>query len=129
MRRFVQRLRPGEPEAFVRVHTAPGEELQVDFGSIGLLFDPVSGQLRPAYVFVATLGYSPTSTPSLCSTRKCRLGWPCTGAPSKASGGVPRRVVPDNLKAAVLKILVQDPILGEAYRRLALHYNFLVSPT
>jgi transposase len=58
VRRFVRRLRPVEPEAFVRVHSAPGEELQVDFGSIGQLFDPLSGRPRRAYVFVATLGYS-----------------------------------------------------------------------
>jgi hypothetical protein len=37
--------------------------------------------------------------------------------------------VPDNLKAAVSKALVHDPVLGEAYRRLALHYGFLISPT
>jgi transposase len=55
VRRFVRRLRPVEPEAFVRVQTAPGEELQVDFGNIGPLFDPLSGRRRPAYVFVATL--------------------------------------------------------------------------
>lgn len=40
-----------------------------------------------------------------------------------------RRVVPDNLKAAVLKALVYDPVLGEAYRQMALHYGFLISPT
>jgi hypothetical protein len=38
-------------------------------------------------------------------------------------------VIPDNLKAAVLKVLVHDPILGEAYRRMALYYGFLVSPS
>jgi transposase len=42
VRRYVHRLRPDEPEAFVRVHTAPGEELQVDFGSAGQLFEPPS---------------------------------------------------------------------------------------
>jgi hypothetical protein len=44
-------------------------------------------------------------------------------------GGVPRRLVPDNLKAAVQRAAIDDPILGEAYRRMALHYGFLVSPT
>jgi len=39
----------------VRVQTAPGEELQVDFGAVGLLFDPGSGRLRTAYAFVATM--------------------------------------------------------------------------
>ena len=31
-------------------------------------------------------------------------------------GGVPKRVIPDNLKAAVIEALVYYPILGEAYR-------------
>jgi len=44
-------------------------------------------------------------------------------------GGFPLRIVPDNLKAAVLQALVLDPVLGEAYRRMAQHYGFLVSPT
>jgi len=30
VRRYVHRLRPSQPEAVVRVHTAPGEEAQVD---------------------------------------------------------------------------------------------------
>jgi hypothetical protein len=38
-------------------------------------------------------------------------------------------VVPDNLNAAVIPVLVHDPVLGEAYRRMALHYGFLISPT
>ena len=32
--RFGSRLRPPRPEAFVRIHTEPGEEAQVDFGSV-----------------------------------------------------------------------------------------------
>ena len=56
VRRYVHHLRPAEPEVVVRVHAAPGEEAQVDFGSVGQLYDPSSGQLRRAYVFVATLG-------------------------------------------------------------------------
>jgi transposase len=56
IRRYVHRVNPHTPEAIVRVHTAPGEELQVDFGSVGQLYDTVQGCLRPTYVFVATLG-------------------------------------------------------------------------
>ncbi|MFN8526232.1 MAG: DDE-type integrase/transposase/recombinase [Chloroflexota bacterium] len=44
-------------------------------------------------------------------------------------GGVPRTVVPDNLKAAVLRATLHDPVLGEAYRRCAQHYGFTISPT
>ncbi|MFN8525861.1 MAG: integrase core domain-containing protein [Chloroflexota bacterium] len=42
---------------------------------------------------------------------------------------MPRTVVPDNLKAAVLRATLHDPVLGEAYRRCAQHYGFTISPT
>ena len=58
VRRFVHHVRPEEKEAYVRVHSEPGEEMQVDFGSIGPIYDPKAGKTRKGYVFVATLGYS-----------------------------------------------------------------------
>jgi hypothetical protein len=44
-------------------------------------------------------------------------------------GAVPRRIVPGNLKAAVLVASLHDPVPGEAYRRMAQHDGFLISPT
>jgi len=129
VRRLVQRLRPKAAEAFVRVQTKPGEEMQVDFGNAGQLFDPVTGRLRSAYVFVATLGYSRHQYAELVFDQKVPTWLALHRRAFESFGGVPERVVPDNLKPAVLKALVHDPILGEAYRRLALHYGFLVSPT
>ena len=129
VRRFVQRLQPDEPQAFVRVQCEPGEEMQVDFGSAGQLFDPVSGRLRPAYVFVATLSYSRHQYAELVFDQKVPTWLALHRRAFESFGGVPKRVTPDNLKAAVLKALVYDPVLGEAYRRLALHYGFLISPT
>jgi transposase len=129
VRRFVRRLRPVEPEVVVRVHTAPGEEMQVDFGSVGQLYDPVSQRLRPAYVFVATLCYSRHQYAELVFDQKVTTWLALHRRAFESFGGVPKRVVPDNLKAAVIQALVHDPVLGEAYRRLALHYGFLISPT
>jgi transposase len=129
VRRFVHQLEPPEPEAFVRVHTDPGEDLQVDFGSVGQLYDPASKRLRTAYAFVATLGYSRHQYAELVFDQKVATWIALHKRAFAYFGGVPRRVIPDNLKAAVLKALVYDPILGEAYRRLALHYGFLISPT
>lgn len=129
VRRFVKRLRPNEPEAFVRVQTAPGEEMQVDFGNVGQLFDPVRGRRRPAYAFVATLSYSRHQYAELVFDQKVPTWLALHRRAFEYFGGVPTRVVPDNLKAAVIQALVYDPVLGEAYRRLALHYGFLISPT
>ena len=129
IRRFVGRLRACEPEAFVRVHTAPGEEAQVDFGGVGQLYDPLSGRLRQAYAFVATLCYSRHQYAELVFDQKVANWIGLHRRAFQSWGGVPQRIVPDNLKAAVIKALVHDPILGEAYRRMAQHYGFLISPT
>ena len=128
VRRFVPRLKPKAVEAFVRVHSQPGEEMQVDFGSVGDLFDPKKGKVRTAYAFVATLSHSRHQYAELVFDQKIAT-W--IGLHQRAFdffGGVPRRVVLDNLKAGVVQALVIDPVLGETYRRLAQHYGFLVSP-
>jgi transposase len=129
VRRFVNKMRRTEPEVFVRVHTAPGEEAQVDFGSVGQLYDPQSGRLRQAYVFVATLCYSRHQYAELVFDQKIPTWIGLHRRAFESWGGVPRRVVLDNLKAAVVKALVHDPVLGEAYRRMAQHYGFVISPT
>lgn len=129
VRRYVQRQRPTQSRAVVRVHTAPGEEAQVDFGPVGLLFDPVTGRYRQAYVFVATLCYSRHQHAELVFDQKVATWISLHRRTLEAWGGVPRRIVPDNLKAAVVKALVHDPVLGEAYRRMAQHYGFVISPT
>jgi len=79
-------------------------------------------------VFVATLGFSRHQYAEIVFDQKVNT-W--IGLHQRAFaflGGVPKRVVLDNLKAGVVKALVVDPILGEAYRKLAQHYRFLISP-
>ena len=129
VRRYIAHLEPEPVEAYTRVHTGAGEEMQVDFGVVGQLFDPSSGRIRTAYVFVATLCYSRHQYAELVFDQKVTTWIGLHRRAFEYFGGVLRRVVPDNLKAAVVKALVYDPVLGEAYRQMALHYGFLISPT
>ena len=129
IRRYVHQLEPKKLDAYTRVQTSPGQEMQVDFGEVGQLYDPSSGNIRTAYVFVATLSYSRHQYAELVFDQKV-ITW--IGLHRRAFeyfGGVPGRVVPDNLKAAVQKVLIHDAVLGEAYRKMALHYGFMISPT
>jgi hypothetical protein len=89
VRRFVRSLRPAKPLAVVRVHTPPGDEAQVDFGSAGTLIDPIG-------VGHATRGSSSRpsataaiSTPNWFSTRRSAPGWPGTANRSKRPEGCP----------------------------------------
>ena len=43
-------------------------------------------------------------------------------------GGVPARLVPDNLKTGVVKADLYDPKLNRAYAELAAHYGTLIDP-
>jgi len=44
-------------------------------------------------------------------------------------GGVPKSLVPDNLKSAVTKGSKYEPILNKTFAGLALHYNCSINPT
>ena len=129
IRRFVHRRHPRPDPAVIRMHTAPGEEAQVDFGAAGPLRDARTGQMRPAQVFVMTLSYSRHQYAELVFDQKVPTWLACHRHAFAWFGGVPQRVVPDNLKAAVLQAALYDPVLGEPYRRMAQQYGFLVSPT
>lgn len=129
VRRFGRQLRPDTPRAVVRVHTGVGEEAQVDFGSAGTLLDPRTEQPRRAWVFVMTLGYSRHQYAEVVFDQKVSTWIGCHRRAFEAFGGVPRRIVPDNLKAAVLEAGLHDAVLGEAYRRCGQHYGFVISPT
>ena len=111
------------------MHTGPGEEAQIDFGAAGPFVDPASGRARSAWVFVMTLGYSRHQYAELVFDQTVRTWIACHRQAFAWFGGVPRRLVLDNLKAAVLEAALHDPVLGEAYRRMAQHYGVVVSPT
>jgi len=129
VRRYVHQLHPTAPRVTMRVHTAPGEEAQVDLGSVGYLYDPRQGRPRLTYVFVATLSYSRHQYAELVFDQKIATWIGLHRRAFESWDGVPQRIVPDNLKAAVSQALIYDPLLGEAYRRMAQHYGCLISPT
>lgn len=52
----------------------------------------------------------------------------CVESAFRWFGGVPAYVCCDNLKSAVLKADLVDPVLGKPFRDLALHYGFKADP-
>lgn len=128
VRRFVQRVEKRAPEAFVRMETAPGEELQVDFGYAGEFLDPRSGLKRRTWVFVATLSFSRHQYAELVFDQKVETWLALHVRVFEWFGGVVSRVVIDNLKSAITKACFHDPEVQRAYRELAEHYDFTIAP-
>jgi len=128
IRRFAAKLRPKETKAFVRIETPPGQEAQVDFGSVGKMRDPKSGKDRPAFCFVMTLSHSRHQYVEFVFDQKMETWIGCHRRAFESFGGVPRELVIDNLKAAVIRADILDPVLSEPYRRMARHYGVLIHP-
>ena len=128
IRRFVANLLPKENLAVVRIETPPGQEAQVDFGSAGKMRDRKIGKLRQAYCFVMTLSYSRHQYVEFVFDQKMETWIGCHRRAFESFGGAPKELVVDNLKAAVIKASLDDPILSEPYRKMAQHYGILVHP-
>jgi transposase len=128
IRRFVRQLEPQQPEAFVRVETAPGVEAQVDFGYAGRMLDPQTDQLRKTWVFVMLLGFSRHQYVEFVWDQTVATWLLLHRHAFEFFGGVPKRVVLDNLKSAITKACQDDPQVQQAYRECAEHYGFLIAP-
>lgn len=126
--RFVRQLVPLAVEATVRVERPPGEEAQVDFGFAGLMLDPQTGQSRRSWAFVMLLSWSRHQYVEFVFDQKVETWLLCHGHAFEFFGGVPARVVIDNLKAAIVRACVDDPAVQQSYRQCAEHYGFLIAP-
>lgn len=126
--RFAKRILPAEPNVVCRIETAAGEEAQVDFGYAGLQWDSDQGKSRKAWVFVMVLSHSRHQYVECVFDQKIATWLSCHEHAFNWFGGVPQKVILDNLKSGVLQADLHDPVLGEPYRRLAQHYGFVIAP-
>ena len=126
--RFVRRLKPRHKDATVRVERPPGEEAQVDFGYAGQMFDPETGKLRRSWAFVMTLSWSRHQYVEFVFDQKVATWLRCHRNAFAFFEAVPERLVIDNLKAAILKAVFDDPGVQTSYRECALHYGFRIAP-
>lgn len=126
--RFVRQLEPSVPDVTVRVETAPGEEAQVDFGYAGRMIDPATGAIRKTWAFVMTLSWSRHQYVEFVFNQKIPTWLRLHRNAFAFLGGVPQRVVLDNLKAGIIKACWDDPEVQATYRECAQHYGFLIAP-
>jgi transposase len=119
-------------EVAIPVETGPGEIAQVDFGYVGKLLCPQTQAQKRAWVFVMVLAYSRHMYAEVVFDQKLATWIGLHQRAFAAFGGVPETIVPDNLKAAVIRAafgIDGDSALNRSYRELARHYGFKVDPT
>jgi transposase len=126
--RFLHQLTPPQPAATVRVERAPGTEAQVDFGYAGRMIDPATGAVRKTWAFVMLLAYSRHQFVEFVFDQSLPTWIQLHQHAFAFFGGVPQRIVLDNLKAGIVKACFDDPQIQRTYRECAEHYGFLIAP-
>lgn len=106
----------------------PGEEAQIDYGQLGRWLDPATGKLRTVWAFVMVLACSRHMFVRPVLKMDQRAWTECHVLAFEFFGGVPARLVPDNLKTGVDKPDLYDPKINRSYAELASHYGCLVDP-
>ncbi|WP_203249336.1 IS21 family transposase [Sporosarcina beigongshangi] len=112
------------------IRRKPGEIMEVDWaGSTLGVIDRSTGELMPAYIFIAALPYSQFSYVE-AFLDMTSTSWLIAHIHAlEYFEGVPETLVPDNLKTGVTKAHRTDPILNEAYRELADYYRIVIVPS
>jgi len=123
-----RRWRTTQEVVFRQVHT-PGDKLFVDYAGHTIpVIDRLTGEERQAQIFVAVLGAS-NYTYAEATWSQALPDW--LGSQGRALqyfGGVPRAIVPDNLKSAVTKAHRYEPDINPTYQEFAEHYGVAILP-
>ena len=124
---YVRTVRPRRQAAFLRLAFAPGECAQVDWGSFGSV--PVGQTQRRLSFFVMVLCYSRMLYVEFTVSQTMEHFLACHQHAFEFFGGIPHKIMVDNLKSAVLKrTLGAAPVFNPTYADFAAHCGFTIAP-
>jgi transposase len=123
-REFERRLSPT-----MRQDHPAGDKVFVDYsGKRITIVDRQTGAVREAEIFVAVLGASNYTYAEATWTQTLPDWIEAHVRMFRFFGGVPRLVVPDNLKSGVQRASFYDPELNRSYGMMASHYGVGILP-
>ena len=116
-------------DVVLRQEHRAGEKLFTDYaGDTVSIINVVTGEITPAYIFVAVLGAS-NYTYAEAVADLCLPSWISSHIRAfEFFEGAPEIVVPDNTKCAVIKPDRYEPDLNPAFAGMAAHYHTAIIP-
>ena len=127
VKRFVRRLEEKTPLPFRRMEVDPGAEAQVDFGSGYWLRE--GARRRKVHVLRVVLSHSRKAYSEAVRRQTADALIRLLENAFRSFGGCPKTLVPDNLKAAVLRADWYDPDLNPKLAAFCRHYGIVLLPT
>jgi transposase len=105
---------------------APGECLQVDWGKLFDVIDPITQKKKTIWIFIGVLGHSRYEMARVVERLDFETTIEVLMSMFDELGGVPRKVTSDNPKVFVKTASNYEPFLNPAFERFASHYGFTV---
>lgn len=126
VKRYVAKVRPKRSPAFLKLVFQPGEAAQVDWGSFGTV--RVGSAMRRLSFFVMVLCHSRMMYLEFTTSQTMEHFLACHSNAFSFFGGIPKKVMVDNCKTAVLSHAVGQPaVLHPKYLDFAHHYGFTIA--
>ena len=130
VRRYIQRTFPGRyRKATTLRETIAGQILEVDYGFFGIVYDEDEKRNRKAWFFSGRLRHSRRAYREMVFDQRQESFFSSLINAFEHFGGIPEKVVPDNMKTAVIEASFTDPTVNRAFQKMAVFYGFLISPT
>lgn len=126
--RFVTKLSSNVPLPFRRMEVEPGEEAQIDFGTGAVIINSEGKQRRP-WMFRIVLSHSRKAYSEVVYQQTTDNFMMAIENALHYFGGVPKRLVIDNLRAAVKQADWYDPETHPKLQSFAIHYGTVIVPT
>jgi transposase len=124
---YVRQIRPPRTAAFLTLSFAPGEAAQVDWGQFGSIC--VGNTRRRLSFFVMVLCHSRMMYVEFTVSETMEHFLACHANAFAFFGGVPAKLMVDNLRSAVLQRIVGEaPVFNPRYKDFADHFGFTIAP-
>jgi hypothetical protein len=128
VRRHLQKLEKETPDVSCMLDYEPGEAAQVDFGKGPTIIDAFSGEEIKTWIFVMTLCFSRHMYAETVTDQKVLTWLSCHRRAFEFFNGIPKKLIIDNAKCAIVRACFRDPEVQRSYGELAEGYGFMISP-
>jgi transposase len=122
--RYKKKLNPTMRQTYIA-----GEKMFVDYSGLTVpVVDNITGEINKVQIFVSVLGASGYTFVHATPSQKQEDFIKSHVLAFEFYEGVPKILVPDNLKSAVISNNKKGIVLNESYAELARHYNCAIEP-
>jgi len=121
-------LQKVQVKQIIRIELPPGREVQIDYGKVGRIYDPVRKHNCDVYAYTGILSYSRYPFIQFVFKQDQVSFANSTIDMFEFYGGVPEFLTIDNLKAGVISPDLFEPKLNRSFADVAEYYGTFINP-